>query len=109
MAIGVIAVLIVSVVATAQDPPGSPHADQPPPRSLVEKWLDPQTVIAAALVLLYVGELRGDMKRVKERLAELSDQKLREQFMPREALDERLRAIEERRAHPRGHHQEFGG
>ena len=83
--------------------------DMMPPRSLVEKWLDPQTVIAAALVLLYVGELRGDMKRGKERMAELSDIKLREQFIPREALEERLRGIEDqrytedRRAHQRGH------
>lgn len=105
MALAAIAVLLVSVGAAAQDPAVTAPArqDLPPPRSLVERWLDPQTVIAAALVLLYVGELRGDMKRVKERLEDLSDGKLREQFMPREVIDERLRAIEERRPHPRGH------
>lgn len=96
----VLLVLFATIGAVDPDAPSS--ATPPPPRSLVERWLDPQTIIAAVLVLLYVGELRGDMKRMKERLAELSPEKLNHQFMPREALDERLRHLEDRRARSRG-------
>lgn len=33
--------------------------------SLLDRWLSPDAVIGGALVLLYVGELRGDVKRLK--------------------------------------------
>ena len=101
MALGVIGVLLSTVGAGAQDPP--PHGESLPPRSLVEKWLDPQTVIAAALVMLYVGELRGDVKRIKQRVfVQLSDERLRTDFMPREVLDEKFNAIDDRLSHRRG-------
>lgn len=47
-------------------PMGPPLAFTTPP-SLVEKWLDPTTFLTAFAFVLYLGELRGEMKRLKER------------------------------------------
>lgn len=37
--------------------------------SLLDQWLKPDVIIGGALVLLYVGELRGDVRRLKADLA----------------------------------------
>lgn len=95
--LGMIALLVVSLGASQLTP--EPAALQP--KSIVDRWLEPQTVIGIALVLLYVGEVRGDLKRTKERLAELTDDKLAARFMSRELIEEKLRHLEHgRERHP---------
>jgi len=60
-------------------------------RSLLDEWLKPDVVIGGALVLLYAGELRGDMKRIKTDVRALQ-QRLHDDYMTRETIEARLRA-----------------
>ena len=82
----------VSAYAQGITPPMQTLAAQP---SLWEKWLSPDVVIGGILVLLYAGELRGDMKRVKAQIAELEtfQDGLEDKFMGRRELEARLAAL----------------
>lgn len=57
--------------------------------SLIDRWLSPDAVIGGALVLLYVGELRGDVKRVKADLRAMQ-QRLHDDYMTRETVEARF-------------------
>jgi len=59
-------------------------------------------LLTLAALALYAGELRGNIKAMQKQLLDLTDDKLRERFMPREVVEERLRALD-RRTHQRGH------
>lgn len=74
--------------------------DQPTStRSLAEQWLAPQTVIGTAVFLLYVGELRGDIRRTKRDLIALQD-KLEDKYMTKETIEAKLATVD---AHRQGH------
>jgi hypothetical protein len=75
------------------------------PPSLFEKWLSPDVVIGGVLVLLYAGELRGDMRRMKAQMTALQEfrdglhEELDRKYMSREALEARLAALSDRPRH----------
>ncbi len=70
------------------------------PPSLWEKWLTPEIVMPAALALLYVGELRGELKRLKIKVAEFEIfndslfEKLDNRYMSRETTEARFREFQ---------------
>lgn len=61
----------------------------PAPASLIETWLKPDTVLSIALVILYAGELRGDVRRLKEDVARLQ-RHLHDDYMTRETVEARF-------------------
>ena len=65
--------------------------------SLADRWLEPQTILMFALALMVMGEIRGDIKRLKSRMEDLTDEKLATRFMPRELIEEKLRHLEQPR------------
>jgi hypothetical protein len=82
----------VSAYAQGITPPMQTLAQ---PASLWEKWLSPDVVIGGILVLLYAGELRGDMRRVKLQIKALEDFQdgIEDRFMGRRELEARLSAF----------------
>jgi len=60
--------------------------------SLLDRWLQPDAVIGGAVVLLYAGELRGDVKRLKSGQAELT-RKLHDDYMSKETIDAKIETL----------------
>lgn len=54
--------------------------------SLLDRWLSPDAVIGGALVLLYVGELRGDVKRLKVENAAMN-KRLHDDYITKELAE----------------------
>ena len=73
----------------AQQPAPVPIVAAP---SLVDRWLAPDVVIGGALVLLYAGELRGDIRRLKADNKEMR-RMLHEDYMRRETIEARFAEI----------------
>lgn len=68
--------------------------DKPP--SLIERWLTPDVVFGGVLALMYLGELRGDIARIKKALDEAQTWRLGlndyldEKYMSRDAAEVRF-------------------
>ena len=83
---------------------GMPHVDPTAlggGSSLLDRWLSPDVVIGGVLVLLYAGELRGDLTRIKAEQKEFREfrqtlhEKIAQDYMSRETLEARLAPLEE--------------
>lgn len=78
---------VVAQVRGAQDaPPAAPALER---LSLLDRWLTPDVIIGGVLVLLYVGELRGDLKRIKADQAAMRKQ-LHDDYLTKELADARF-------------------
>ncbi len=95
-------ILVCGVFATAvygQEPATVGLALIPPP-TLWEKWLTPEIVVPVALALLYVGELRGELKRIRVKIVEFDlfidtlHEKLDAKYMSREIVEARFREFQ---------------
>jgi hypothetical protein len=67
-------------LAAQSSAPAGPHVEPP---SLMDRWLSPDAVIGGVLVILYVGELRGDVKRLKAENAAMQ-QRLHDDYLTKE-------------------------
>lgn len=86
--LGMLVLLLGAVFVTqvfAQAPTPAPGQVE----SLLDRWLSPNAVLTIALVILYAGELRGDVRRLKEDVAQLR-LRLHDDYMPRETIEARF-------------------
>lgn len=79
--------VFVSHVFAQGSTPTSPAVE-----SLIDRWLSPNAVLSVALVVLYAGELRGDVRRLKEDMARLQG-RLHDDYMTRETLEARFTGV----------------
>jgi hypothetical protein len=75
--------LVARLVAQAPTPA---PAEAP---SLFAQWLTPQAVLGVALIVLYAGELRGDVRRLKDDLAAIQT-RLHDDYMTTREVEARL-------------------
>lgn len=84
---GILSVLVGGYFVSqlvAQTP--TPAAAVPSSLSLLDRWLSPDVVIGGVLVLLYAGELRGDIRRIKQDQKDLAT-RLHDDYIPRREVE----------------------
>lgn len=94
--VGLMVGLIVTIIASivyAQEPASTTGLILATSPSLLDKWLQPQVITSAVVLIVWFADMRSDVKQLKVKVQQLEDkiEHLDDRFISRELVDALLK------------------